>query len=31
MNDDQYYMKLALDLAASAKGKTNQIQWSGQS
>lgn len=23
MNDDQYYMKLALDLAASAKGKTN--------
>ncbi|MEK4538656.1 bifunctional diaminohydroxyphosphoribosylaminopyrimidine deaminase/5-amino-6-(5-phosphoribosylamino)uracil reductase RibD [Peribacillus sp. FSL K6-1552] len=23
MNNDQYYMKLALDLAASAKGKTN--------
>lgn len=23
MKDDQYYMKLALDLAASAKGKTN--------
>ncbi len=23
MNNDHYYMKLALDLAASAKGKTN--------
>lgn len=23
MNDDQYFMKLALDLAATAKGKTN--------